>query len=113
MALPEGVEAETEHTGDYLDSGGCAEIEVVGGGFVAVGHGGVGDEDVAGAEDLGFDTDGFFGGGDVGGDEDAAVGGGVEPALAVAFTLLWGVGAVHHYLFFEGVAEELEVAVGL
>ena len=65
------------------------------------------------AEDLGFDTDGFFGGGDVGGDEDAAVGGGVEPALAVAFTLLWGVGAVHHYLFFEGVAEELEVAVGL
>lgn len=48
-----------------------------------------------------------------GGDEHSSVGSGVKPAAAVAVVLLGGFGAVYHYLFFEGIPEQLEIAVCL
>lgn len=117
----EGVEGEALGTGkrggggggDEEEAAGLAEGEIVGGGFVALPHRLVGYEDEAGAEGFGFGADGFFGCGDEGGDEDAAVGGGVEPAPAVAFILLRGVGTVDYDLLFEGAIEKLEIAIGL
>lgn len=92
---------------------GFAEVEVVADGFVALAHWFVGDQNEASAEFFGFIADGFFGGGDEGGYEYAAVSGGVKPSLAFAFPLVRCIGAVHYHMFFEGIAELREIALGL
>ena len=81
--------------------------------FVALAEGVSGDEYEARSCGLGFGTAGFLGCGDEGGDEHPSVGSGVKPAAPVAAVLPCGVGAVYHYLFFERIPEQLEIAVCL
>lgn len=107
------VEVAGEVDGEYQQAAGFAEVEVAAGGLVTLRHRIVGDEDEAASEFFGFCADGFLGCGDEGGDENASVGGSVEPALPVALSLSGGVGAMNDHLLFEGIAKELEIAIGL